>query len=114
MEIMAPVRVPGTDTFPKLEREAGRSFSIFRGVKSHLPARSHDPFESEGRQFSSPCRGLDFLRARNEIILANRVSIEIVGDKRIVFAAQEGEFRRVARRQRLDEFHHGAGSPLRE
>jgi hypothetical protein len=37
-EIMAPVRVPGTDTFPKLVSDAGRSFSIFRGLKNHLPA----------------------------------------------------------------------------
>ena len=38
---MAPVRVPGTDTFPKLVSDAGRSFSIFRGLKvTSLPDRA--------------------------------------------------------------------------
>src|SRR6202158_4404942 len=64
------------------------------------------------RKIVPPSRASDFLRARNEIILPDHVLLEILSDQRIVFPAESGEFQRVADRQRLDEFHHGAGSPL--
>lgn len=39
-ETIAPARVPGTDKFPKVPGDAGRSLSVFRGNKSHLISRT--------------------------------------------------------------------------